>query len=41
MSAIVMQIIATVMLVGFILLINVTFIIAIILVIKAVNKDRE
>lgn len=41
MSAAIMQVIATAMLIGFILLINVTFIIAIILVIKAVNKDRE
>ena len=41
MSAAIMQVIATAMLIGFLLLINVTFIIAIILVIKAVIKDRE
>lgn len=41
MSAVIMQVIATVMLIGFISLINITFIIAIILVIKALNKDRE
>ena len=41
MSAAIMQVIATAMLIGFILLIIVTFIIAIIFVIKAVIKDRE
>lgn len=41
MSAVIMQVIATVMLIGFIFLINITFIIAIILVIKALNRDRE
>lgn len=41
MSAIVMQIIATIMLVGFIVLINVAFITAIVFAIKAINKDKE